>query len=103
MPTKSLGLGLSSRATLKDLIALTAPHAQNLTCLATLNTKAPLAQQLADHLALPLKLYPAEHLSSIRSSVSEASALAALGPRATLQTPKQTGRFCTCAVAICHD
>lgn len=33
-------------------------------------------------------------------SVAEAAALAALGPTARLAVTRQTGRFCTCAVAV---
>ncbi|WP_433985081.1 cobalamin biosynthesis protein [Tunturiibacter empetritectus] len=34
------------------------------------------------------------------ANVAEASALASLGPTANLILPRQTGRFCTCAVAV---
>jgi cobalt-precorrin 5A hydrolase len=114
----SIGIGCSSRATASDVIELIrrcvseiAPNSM----VATLDQCSSVAEVVAAALSLRLVLFPASVLSQIpgveshsflaasrvgTGSVAEASALACLGPKARLIVPRQTGYFCTCAVAV---
>jgi cobalt-precorrin 5A hydrolase len=114
----SIGIGCSSRATAKDVLALIhscgielAPDA----VLATLDRHSTIGQAVSKELGLSLKLFPANILTKVSgivtysslaaekvgtSSVAEASALAALGPDARLAVTRRTGHLCTCAVAV---
>ena len=114
----ALGFGCSTRATEEEILRLiyaTLPTLPPDTLLATVEDRADLAQHIARTLSFELKLFPASVLATIEgttiqseaaaaalqtSSVAEASALAALGPAARLMVPRQTGRFCTCALAM---
>jgi cobalt-precorrin 5A hydrolase len=115
---QAIGIGCSSRATTEDVLALLqrslAPIAPG-TVLATLDTRTALGQSVADALGLQLLVFSANKLSQTpgvrthsevarehtgTSSVSEASALAALGPLARLTLPRQIGHLCTCALAV---
>ncbi|NYF89509.1 cobalamin biosynthesis protein CbiG [Edaphobacter lichenicola] len=83
--------------------------------LATLDRCSNIGEAVATALRLQLVLFPASVLAQVSGikiqsllaasklgtpSVAEASALASLGPAARLILPRQTGRFCTCAVAV---
>lgn len=114
----SIGIGCSSRAVASDVIELIqrcvseiAPYSM----VATLDRCSSVAEVVAAALGLRLVLFPASFLSHVRgvqshsvlaasrvgtANVAEASALASLGPMARLILPRQTGRFCTCAVAV---
>jgi cobalt-precorrin 5A hydrolase len=114
----SIGIGCSSRATASDVIQLIQECVSEIapySILATLDRCSSIGEDVAATLKLRLMLFPAAVLAPIRgiksqsplaaskvgtSSVAEASALASLGPMARLILPRQTGRFCTCAVAI---
>jgi cobalamin biosynthesis protein CbiG len=113
----SIGIGCSSRATASDVIQLIQQCVSEITpggMLATLDRCSKIGEAVADALKLQLVLFPASvlaQISGIKSqsslaaskvgtpSVAEAAALASLGPTASLILPRQTGRFCTCAVA----
>jgi cobalamin biosynthesis protein CbiG len=114
----SIGIGCSSRAVASDVIELIegclseiAPNGM----VATLDRCSSIAEVVASALGLRLVLFPASVLSHVRGvqshsvlaasragtpNVAEAAALASLGPMARLIVPRQTGRFCTCAVAV---
>jgi cobalt-precorrin 5A hydrolase len=114
----SIGIGCSSRATTSDVIELIHQCVNEIapdTIVATLDRCSSVAEIVAAALRLRLVLFPASILSHVlgvetysllaastvnTASVAEASALASLGPMARLILPRQTGRFCTCAVAV---
>ena len=118
----AIGIGYASRATLDDLLTLIHGCVVEIapgTILTTLNrhsdSRSHLGKVVADTLGLQLMLFSADTLAQatgVKSyssmalrlsgtpSVAEASALSALGPEARLSLPRQTGRFCTCAVAV---
>ena len=113
----SIGIGCSSRATSDDVIRLIESSVDSIpsgTVIATLDRRASIGEIVASTLGLRLVLFPASTLASINgittystlalaktrtANVAEASALAALGPSASLIAPQTKGRFCTCAVA----
>jgi cobalt-precorrin 5A hydrolase len=114
----AIGFGCSSRATVEDVISLiercsveTVPGS----IVATLDRCRSIGEAVAASLGLRLMVFPANVLTQIDGitshsllasaevgtpSVAEAAALASLGPTARLTLPRQTGRFCTCAVAV---
>ena len=114
----SIGIGCSSRATSSDVIQLIQQCVSEITpggILATLDRCSNIGEAVATVLKLRLVLFPASVLAQVRgiknqsllaasrvgtASVAEASALASLGPTASLILPRQAGRFCTCAVAV---
>jgi len=114
----SIGIGCSSRATAWDVIQLIQQCVSEITpgaILATLDRCSNIGEAVATSLKLQLVLFPSGVLAQVRGiqsrsllavsrvgtgSVAEASALASLGPAACLILPRQTGRFCTCAVAV---
>jgi cobalt-precorrin 5A hydrolase len=114
----SIGIGCSSRAGASDVIELIQRCVSEIapdTMVATLDRCSSVAEVVAKTLGLRLVLFPGNVLSNIlgvqshsvfaasrvgTASVAEASALASLGPLARLILPRQTGRFCTCAVAV---
>ena len=114
----AIGIGCSSRATAEDVINLIESCAVEIapgSIVATLDRCANIGEAVAVSLGLRLMLFPANMLAQVAgvtshsllasakvgtSSVAEASALASLGPTAQLALPRQTGRFCTCAVAV---
>jgi len=114
----SIGIGCSSRATVEDVVGLIESCAFEIvpdSILATLDRCSSVGEAVATSLGLRLMLFPANILAQVAgvkshsllaaakvgtSSVAEASALASLGPTAQLTLPRQTGRFCTCAVAV---
>ncbi|WP_433969766.1 cobalamin biosynthesis protein [Tunturiibacter gelidiferens] len=114
----SIGIGCSSRATASDVIQLIQRCVGEIapcSILATLDRCSSIGEDVAAALKLRLMLFPATVLAQVRgiksrsplaaskvgtASVAEASALASLGPMARLILPRQTGRFCTCAVAV---
>lgn len=113
----SIGIGCSSLATRDEVIRLIASSIDSIpsgTVLATLDRRASMGEVVASTLGLRLMLFSAKTLASVRgtttyssialdkirtANVAEASALAALGPSASLIAPQTKGRFCTCAVA----
>jgi cobalt-precorrin 5A hydrolase len=113
----SIGIGCSSRATSDDVIRLIESSVGSIssgTVIATLDRRASIGEIVASTLGLRLVLFPASTLASVNgittysslalaktrtANVAEASALAALGPSASLIAPQTKGRFCTCAVA----
>lgn len=113
----SIGIGCSSRATSDDVIRLITTSIDSIpsgTVLATLDRRASMGKIVASILGLRLMVFPAKTLAGIHgtktysslafaktrtANVAEASALAALGPAASLIAPQTKGRFCTCAVA----
>ncbi|WP_429629496.1 cobalamin biosynthesis protein [Tunturiibacter psychrotolerans] len=114
----SIGIGCSSRAVASDVIQLIQLCVSEIapdSVVATLDRCSSIAEAVAAVLGLRLVLFPASVLSHIRgvqshsllaastvgtANVAEAAALASLGPAARLILPRQTGRFCTCAVAV---
>ncbi|WP_406707274.1 cobalamin biosynthesis protein [Tunturiibacter gelidoferens] len=114
----SIGIGCSSRAVASDVIELIQRCVSEIapdSVVATLDRCSSIAEAVAAVLGLRLVLFPASVLSHIRgvqshsllaastvgtANVAEAAALASLGPAARLILPRQTGRFCTCAVAV---
>jgi cobalt-precorrin 5A hydrolase len=114
----SIGIGCSSRATVEDVLQLVKSCAVEIapdSIVATLDRRSTIGEAVAANLGLRLMLFPAETLAQVpgvknhsslatatvgTSSVAEAAALAALGPTARLTITRQTGRFCTCAVAV---
>jgi cobalt-precorrin 5A hydrolase len=114
----SIGIGCSSRAVASDVIELIQRCVSEIapdSVVATLDRCSSIAEAVASVLGLRLVLFPASVLSHIRgiqshshlaaatvgtANVAEAAALASLGPAARLILPRQTGRFCTCAVAV---
>jgi cobalt-precorrin 5A hydrolase len=114
----SIGFGCSSRATVQDVISLIERCSVEIapgSIVATLNRCTSMGEAVAASLGLRLMVFPANVLTQIAgvtshsllasvkvgtSSVAEAAALASLGPTARLTLPRQTGRFCTCAVAV---
>ena len=114
----SIGIGCSSRAVASDVVELIQQCVSEIapdSMVATLDRCSNIAEVVAAALNLRLLLFPASLLSQVRgvesysflaasrvgtTSVAEASALASLGPKARLIVPRQTGRFCTCAVAV---
>ena len=114
----SIGIGCSSRAVTSDVIELIQRCVSEIapdSTIATLDRCSSIAEAVAAALGLRLVLFPASVLSAVRgvkshsvlsassvgpANVAEASALASLGPMARLILPRQTGRFCTCAVAV---
>jgi cobalt-precorrin 5A hydrolase len=118
MSSYSIGIGCSSRATDADVIHLIQQCVNEIapdTVLATLDRCSNIGRAVAAALKLRLELFPASVLAEVRgiktwsslaesrvgtASVAEASALASLGPNARLSLPRQTGHFCTCAVAV---
>ena len=114
----AIGFGCSSRATVEDVISLiercsveTVPGS----IVATLDRCRSIGEAVGASLGLRLIVFPANVLTQIADitshsllasaevgtpSVAEAAALASLGPTARLTLPRQTGRFCTCAVAV---
>jgi cobalt-precorrin 5A hydrolase len=114
----SIGIGCSSRATAEDVIVLIESCVMEIapnSILATLDRCSSVGETVAANLGLRLMLFPANILAQVTgiktysllasakvgtASVSEASALAALGPTAQLTVLRQTGRYCTCAVAV---
>lgn len=114
----SIGIGCSSRATAEDVIDLiercVVPIVPG-SIVATLDRCSRIGEMVATSLGLRLMLFPASVLAQVggvknrsllasarvgTASVAEASALASLGPAAQLTLPRQTGRLCTCAVAV---
>jgi cobalt-precorrin 5A hydrolase len=114
---RAIGFGAASAATVEDVLALIRATAGGLfpgDCLATLDRRAALGNELARRLGLDLHIFPADRLADIAGtvtpsarsadavgspSVAEAAALAALGPGARLTRPRRTGVLCTCALA----
>ena len=114
----SIGIGCSSRATVEDVIGLIESCLVEIvpdSILATLDRCSSVGEAVSTRLGLRLMLFPANILAQVAgvkshsllasakvgtTSVAEASALASLGPTAQLTLPRQTGRFCTCAVAV---
>lgn len=114
----SIGIGCSSRATVDDVLSLIKSCAAEIvpgSVVATLDRRATMGEAVATSLGLRLMLFSANILAQVSgvtnhsslaaakvgaSSVAEAAALAALGPGARLAVTRQTGRFCTCAVAV---
>jgi cobalt-precorrin 5A hydrolase len=114
----AIGIGCSSRATPADIISLIERCAIEIvpdSIIATLDHRSSIAEVVAATLGLKLMLFPGSTLAQISgvknhsllaytmvgtSSVAEAAALASLGPQAQLSLARQTGRFCTCAVAV---
>jgi cobalt-precorrin 5A hydrolase len=114
----SIGIGCSSRAVASDVIELIQRCVSEIapdSVVATLDRCSSIAEAVAAVLGLRLVLFPASVLSHVRgvqshsllaastvgtANVAEAAALASLGPAARLLLPRQTGRFCTCAVAV---
>ncbi len=114
----AIGIGCSSRAMPADIINLIERCAIEIvpdSIIATLDRRSNIAEVVAETLGLQLMLFPGSILAQISgvknqsllaytktgtSSVAEAAALASLGPKAQLSLPRQTGRFCTCAVAV---
>jgi cobalamin biosynthesis protein CbiG len=114
----SIGIGCSSRATASDVIQLIQQCVSEIapdSLVATLDRCSSIGEVVAAALKLRLVLFPASVLSQVcgiksqsllaassvgTANVAEASALASLGPMARLTLPRQTGRFCTCAVAM---
>jgi cobalt-precorrin 5A hydrolase len=114
----SIGIGCSSRAVASDVIELIQRCVSEIapdSVVATLDRCSSIAEAVAAVLGLRLVLFPASVLSHVRgvqshsllaastvgtANVAEAAALASLGPAARLILPRQTGRFCTCAVAV---
>jgi len=114
----SIGIGYSSRAVAPDVIELIQRCVNEIapdSVVATLDRCSSIAKAVAEVLGLRLVLFPANVLSHVRgvqshsllaasivgtANVAEAAALASLGPTARLILPRQTGRFCTCAVAV---
>jgi cobalt-precorrin 5A hydrolase len=114
----SIGIGCSTRATASDVIELIQRCVSEITpdsMVATLDRCSSVAEVVAAALSLRLVLFPASVLSQVRgveshsfmaasrvgtACVAEASALVSLGPKARLIVPRQTGHFCTCAVAV---
>jgi cobalt-precorrin 5A hydrolase len=113
----AIGIGCSSRASSDDILELIQSCASELpaaSILATLDRRAAMGTRVAKSLGLRLILFPASELATVEgisthsavalkrtetANVAEASALASLGPEARLIVRRQTGRFCTCAVA----
>jgi cobalt-precorrin 5A hydrolase len=112
----AIGIGCSSKANVEDVLRLVNQCLPEIDCprvIATLESRAAMGNAIASALSLQLVLFPAETLAHVAfetpssialeragtASVAEASALAALGASARLLVPRQTGRFCTCAVA----
>ena len=118
LPRLSIGFGCSSRASSEDILTLIKSCVEEVaadTVLATLDSRSPMGEAVASLLGLPLMLFSASTLALVAGttiesslalrtsgtpSVAEASALAALGPKARLVVPRHTGRLCTCAVAV---
>jgi cobalt-precorrin 5A hydrolase len=114
----AIGIGCSSRAIPEDIISLIERCAIEIvpdSIIATLDRRSSIAEVVAATLGLKLMLFPGSILAQISgvknhsllaytkvgtSSVAEAAALASLGPKAQLSLSRQTGRFCTCAVAV---
>ena len=114
----AIGIGCSSSATSADILTLIRTSISSIpsdAVLATLDRRSPIAESVAETLNLRLILFPAASLAQVHgvlanspialaetgtANVAEAAALAALGPRAMLLIPRQTGHLCTCAVAI---
>jgi len=114
----SIGIGCSSRATASDVIELIQHCVSEIapdSMVATLDRCSSVAEVVASAFNLRLMVFPASVLSQVggvqshsflaasrvgTASIAEASALASLGPQARLIVPRQTGRFCTCAVAV---
>ena len=114
----SIGIGCSSRASSDDVIRLIeawVPEILPDSVVATLDRRASIGEIVATTLGLRLVLFPASTLAQVAgittlssvaldktstANVAEASALASLGPAARLLVRRQTGRFCTCAVAV---
>ena len=114
----AIGIGCSSRATVEDVISLIESCAVKIvpdTIVATLDRCSSMGEAVAARLGLRLMLFSADVLAQVTgvenhsllasakvgtSSVAEASALASLGSAAQLALPRQTGHFCTCAVAV---
>jgi cobalt-precorrin 5A hydrolase len=114
----SIGFGCSSRATVEDVIGLIERCSVEIasgSIVATLDRCKSMGEAVATRLGLRLMVFPANVLAQIAgvtihsllastavgtSSVAEAAALASLGPTARLSLPRQTGRFCTCSVAV---
>ena len=114
----SIGIGCSSRAVTSDVVELIQRCVSEIapdSVVATLDRCSSIAEAVASVLGLRLVLFPASVLSHVRgvqshsllaastvgtANVAEAAALASLGPAARLILPRQTGRFCTCAVAV---
>jgi cobalt-precorrin 5A hydrolase len=114
----SIGIGCSTRATASDVIQLIQQCVSEIapdSIVATLDRCSSIGEVVAAALKLRLVLFPASVLSQVcgiesesllaaskvgTASVAEAAALASLGPMAHLTLPRQTGRFCTCAVAM---
>ena len=113
----AIGIGCSSRAVADDLLRLIASSIAPIppgSVLATIDRRASMGEIIASILGLRLVLFPASTLATVpatsthsplalektrTASVAEASALASLGLGATLLVPRQTGPFCTCAIA----
>jgi len=114
----SIGIGCSSSATSNDVIHLIQSCVDEMlpgSLLATLDRCAGIGEIVATSLGLRLMLFSASSLAQVPGitihspmalgkagtpSVAEASALLSLGPQARLIVPRQTGRLCTCAVAV---
>jgi cobalt-precorrin 5A hydrolase len=114
----SIGIGCSARATVQDVIQLIKGCVSDMTpdsIIATLDRCSNVGEGVATALGLRLTLFSADVLAQVAgvtshsvlaaetvgtSSVAEAAALASLGPMARLILPRQTGHFCTCAVAV---
>jgi cobalt-precorrin 5A hydrolase len=113
----SIGIGCSSRACSDDVIRLIEASVDQIpsgAIIATLDLRASMGEIVASILGLRLVLFPASILANVAgvtthsslalsktrtANVAEASALASLGPSASLIAPQTKGRFCTCAVA----
>lgn len=113
------GFGFRKGATVESLLAALAAAggSEDVVRIATVADKAQAAplRALADHLALPLQAVPAEALASVAvetqsekstdmygtGSLSEAAALVAAGPNATLVSVRAISpdRMATCALA----
>lgn len=114
----AIGFGWTSRATVADVLSLIRKSVLQImpgTVLTTLDRRAQVGESIAAALDVPLMTFSAAMLAQITGttlssprsllavdtgSVAEASALAALGPAAKLSVSRQTGRLCTCAVAV---
>jgi cobalt-precorrin 5A hydrolase len=122
MTARAIGFGASTLATVADILELvrttseaapgTAPF-----LVATVDVREEMGRDVAAALGCKLVVFSAAELAhtataaglsmvSVRAagsvgtpSVAEASALAALGPTASLVVARRTGRRCTCAIA----
>ena len=117
-PRFAIGIGASSKAVAQDVLTLIhecigaiAPD----TILATIDRRMEIASTVATDLGVPFVVFPSSILAQIQGlqtksilsvtmtgswSVAEAAALASLGPEAQLVLQRQTGKRCTCALAV---